>query len=140
MIGIDMELPKGCNSCPLKVPKFIKEAMDWIDLCPYTEEVIIGDEYENKRCDKGCPLVDLGSEDMSWEELVEKVKELKSDLLTINEDYIRYRSFAECWDCLEFGIDNQIIFKYMDEQKVIHTDKSFFQMYQIIKSLVGDQK
>lgn len=130
MIGIKgMELPKSCSSC--EITEY------YCHICPIIGESKL--DYKDNR-NPNCPLVDLGKEDMSWEELVEKVKELKSDLLTINEDYIRYRSFAECWDCLEFGIDNQIVFKYMDEQKVIHTDKSFFQMYQIIKSLVGDER
>ena len=138
MIGIDIELPKSCGSCHFLQISSMSNNNDVSGLCYDLREYVSSTNENPKDC--RCRLVDLGKEDMSWEELVEKVKELKSDLLTINEDYIRYRSFAECWDCLEFGIDNQIVFKYMDEQKVIHTDKSFFQMYQIIKSLVGDER
>lgn len=129
MIGIDMELPKGCASCKICCCK------GYNDLVTYEEP----DEWEYKRL-PDCPLVDLGKEDMSWEELVEKVKELKSELLSIRNDCIVCVSFLGAWDCLEFGIDNQIVFKYLAEEKTINTDRSFYQMYQIIKSLVGDER
>lgn len=89
-----------------------------------------------------CPLTELPEEnkDMSWEELVEKVKQLKSALLTVNEDYISYSAFEGCTHILEFGIDNQIVFRYADEEKIIHTDKSFYGMWVIIKALTGDER
>ena len=57
-------------------------------------------------------------------------------LIYVEKDCIVYLPFELCTHKIEFGIDNQIVFKYMGEQKIIHTDKSFFQMWQIIKSSV----
>jgi len=128
---IDMEMPKGCALCPQRCTNF--------NGLSFSERFDI--KYENSRLDT-CPLQEHTEENknMSWEELVEKVKELKSDLLIIFEDYICYCTNKEIWGNLEFGIDNQIVFRYFDGQKIIHTDRSFYQMYQIIKSLVGDER
>lgn len=136
MIAIKgMDMPKSCMKC-----KFTNSLHE-IHYCLFNREPITDYGWQKKRPDF-CPLTELPEEnkDMSWEELVEKVKQLKSALLTVNEDYISYSAFEGCTHILEFGIDNQIVFRYADEEKIIHTDKSFYGMWVIIKALTGDER
>jgi len=130
-----MEMPKGCNDCPLKVQKFINEITDFIDLCPYTQEVIIKDKYTNKKC-KDCPLKEYPeNKDMSWKELIEKIKKIKFVCLGKNKRwfYIAFSGYA-----IEFHNDGTI-FLSCEHSFNLFENKKPFEMWQIIKALVGEK-
>jgi hypothetical protein len=153
MIGIKgMELPISTQKCPFfKRDSHFENGTTIVSgmFCLATGKKICDVDnilplYSCKRCPHW-PLVDLGKEDMSWEELVDECMSFPVDsgeqlIYVEKKDCITYRPFELSTHKIEFGIDNQIVFKYADEEKIIHTDRSFYQMYQIIKSLVGDQK
>ena len=131
MIGIDMELPKGCMVCPIKDScKSIKEHQD-----EYNKFLEYYTGYDNRFA--WCNLIDLGKEDMSWEELVEKVKEL---LIKI---HIELETFSLKDYNIKFYKNGHIGVYYDGNYITFITNDgktNYYQMYQIIKSLVGDQK
>ena len=135
MIGIKgMELPKSCRTmdgneraeqskcCPFEDYGFC-----WLDEKRLTFE-FINDRHLN------CPLVDLGKEDMSWEELVEKVKAIKDLKITFDPDGVF--SFI-----INF-FDDEIIIYFNRLNCVLIKNKRHsktpYQMYQIIKALTGE--
>ena len=120
MIGIKMDLPKSCKECDLNCTLYRT----------FNEE-----EYEIKR-HPNCPLVDLGKEDMSWEELVEKVKELSGS--QINDNNFALRNYNIVFfknGKIGSYYDNGYI-TFINDERIL----KFFEMYQIIKSLVGDER
>ena len=126
MIGIDMELPKSCKECAF-CEEFCEEKF-----CQM-ESVSIKDENIRQSF---CPLVNLGSEDMSWEELKEKCKSfIKKIDKTAEVRNIEYFEIEPCG--LSFWEDGIILDEHND---IILTKQSYYQMYQIIKSLVVVQK
>ena len=119
MIGIKgMELPKSCKECAF-CEEFCEEKF-----CQM-ESVSIKDENIRQSF---CPLVDLGKEDMSWEELVEKVRNYNK--IYIPNDISFIRLYQICFNRI-----GDIFF--LNDKRL---KKTPYQMYQIIKSLVGDQK
>lgn len=126
MIGIDMELPKGCASCPITDKICIAFALD--------KELKRGDLKISRH--PNCPLVDLGKEDMSWEELKEKCKSfIKKIDKTAEGRNIEYFEIEPCG--LSFWEDYIILDEHND---IVLTKQNYCQMYQIIKSLVGDER
>lgn len=117
MIGIKgMELPKNCASCPLVRVKGCFTIFLHQDIR-----------------DKNCPLVDLGKEDMSWEELVEKCKDLKGIYeITVFPTYI---TFGILFTQFYFQKNGYMVVDQNSIKKI-----GYSQMYQIIKSLVGDER
>jgi len=128
MIGIKgMELPKSCAICEFH--RFVNLARF---ICLRTNKTL-GDIT---KIDKDCPIVDLGKEDMSWEELKEKCKSfIKKIDKTAEGRNIEYFEIEPCG--LSFWEDGIILDEHND---IILTKQNYYQMYQIIKSLVGDQK
>ena len=127
MIGIKgMELPKNAETC-----RFRHSIYDWC--------VIDKKPLKRNKSDKClvCPLVDLGKEDMSWEELVEKVKELKG----VNIDTIKNRIYLSKFN-ISFEKTGEIYLSFGTSQLYITIKDKIkpFKMYQIIKSLVGDER
>lgn len=122
MIGIKMEMPKSCASCPLLKVKGCFTVFLHQDIR-----------------DKNCPLIDLGKEDMDFEDLKEKCKNISTG------NYNHYFSVR---------IDSGTIFSFYEtgtisieqENDLTKDDyieifnKTPFEMYQIIKSLVGDER
>lgn len=130
MIGIDMELPKSCAKCRFK------DSLHGIYYCLFNREAITDYGWQKQRADF-CPLVDLGKEDMSWEELVEKVKEL---LIKI---HIELETFSLEDYNIKFYKNGHIGVYYDGNYITFITNDgktNYYQMYQIIKSLVGVQK
>ena len=127
MIGIKgMELPKSCKECAF-CEEFCEEKF-----CKM-ESVSIKDETIRQSF---CPLVDLGKEDMSWEELKEKCKSfIKKIDKTAEVRNIEYFEIEPCG--LSFWEDGIILDEHND---IILTKQSYYQMYQIIKSLVVDER
>ena len=127
MIGINMELPKDCESC-----RFNEYG------CIFLERIDI-DEYEKTKNvrRKDCPLVDLGKEDMSWEELVESFKKSKE----VNVDTIKNRIYLSKFN-ISFKKNGEIYLCFGTSQIYITRKEKItpYQMYQIIKSLVGDER
>jgi len=126
MIGIKgMELPKGCIVCPIKDScKSIKEHQD-----EYNKFLEYYTGYDNRFA--WCNLIDLGKEDLSWDELVEKVGKYKNT--------IRISS-----DKFDFIIGDYLVFYKTGRitlmGAIINEHIKPYQMYQIIKSLVGDER
>ena len=127
MIGIKgMELPKSCKECAF-CEEFCEEKF-----CKM-ESVSIKDETIRQSF---CPLVDLGKEDLSWEELKEKCKSfIKKIDKTAEVRNIEYFEIEPCG--LSFWEDGIILDEHND---IILTKQSYYQMYQIIKSLVVDER
>jgi len=132
MIGIKgMELPKSCKECAF-CEEFCEEKF-----CQM-ESVSIKDENIRQSF---CPLVDLGKEDMSWEELVEKVNKISdpfSKNFTIDDrsiDLKRYNIVFMKNGDIGVYYDGEYISYITNEKRVNYT-----QMHQIIKSLVGDER
>jgi hypothetical protein len=126
MIGIKgMELPKSCAICEFH--RFVNLARF---ICLRTNKTL-GDIT---KIDKDCPIVDLGKEDMSWEELVLKLGDKalnKSSELGCIEKF-------EIEPCgLSFYKNGAILDEHNDYILIKQTP---YQMYQIIKSLVGDER
>ena len=121
MIGIKgMELPKSCKECFLNIEGFSNNSY-----CRKTK--LETTKYNNKRHTK-CPLLDLGKEDMSWDELVEKVRNYNK--IYIPNDISFIRLYQICFNRI-----GDIFF--LNDKRL---KKTPFQMYQIIKSLVGDER
>lgn len=127
MIGIYMELPKSCSECNFG---------NWVNdniVCEINLNVIRKDSVMDKRADF-CKLVDLGKEDMSWEELVEKVKGMPNI------------EFGEISRLKHIKINVTFNPLYYYESRLFCSKNLAFesikpyQMYQIIKSLVGDER
>ena len=115
MIGIKgMELPKSCASCPLLKVKGCFTVFLHQDIR-----------------DKNCPLVDLGSEDMSWEEL----KGLAKDEIVFEHKEIGYFQIDSIFFSMQFFICGDI---YFNDTKIFE-DKTPFQMWQIINALTGEK-
>jgi len=125
MIGIKgMELPKSCAKCRFK------DSLHGIYYCLFNCEAITDYGWQKQRA-YFCPLVDLGKEDMSWEELKEKVKKLipKIEIWGKSNEYFDIRIGGLC-----FWQDGEIL----NDENTILTDKTPYQMYQIIKALTGE--
>ena len=130
MIGIkDMEMPKGCATCPITDKICAAFALD----------------KELKRNDLKisrhplCPLVDLGSEDMSWEEL----KELAKDKIVFEHTIFKHFRISNKQCTMSFYKGGDIYFTNKDvkyEDIKIFEDKKPFQMWQIINALTGENK
>ena len=134
MIGIKgMELPKSCKECFLNIEGFSNNSY-----CRKTK--LETTKYNNKR-HPNCPLVDLGKEDMSWDELVEKVNKISdpfSKNFTIDDrsiDLKRYNIVFMKNGDIGVYYDGEYISYITNEKRVNYT-----QMHQIIKSLVGDER
>lgn len=127
MIGIKgMELPKSCSSC--EITEY------YCHICPIIGESKL--DYKDNR-NPNCPLVDIGKEDMSWEELVEKCKSEFNVDVSDNKSIIINLS---CGDLVVYFNKDKSISFYTESEKNSIYDKSYFKMYQIIKSLVGDER
>ena len=133
MIGIKgMELPKSCAICEFH--RFVNLARF---ICLRTNKTL-GDIT---KIDKDCPIVDLGKEDMSWDELVEKVNKISdpfSKNFTIDDrsiDLKRYNIVFMKNGDIGVYYDGEYISYITNEKRVNYT-----QMHQIIKSLVGDER
>jgi len=119
MIAIKgMEMPKGCKNCLIGCGSYT----DLIAFQKHNPE-----DYANKRLET-CRLVDLGKEDMSWDELVEKVRNYNK--IYIPNDISFIRLYQICFNRI-----GDIFF--LNDKRL---KKTPFQMYQIIKSLVGDER
>ena len=131
MIAIKMDMPKDCESC-----RFNEYG------CIFLQRIEI-DEYEKTKNTrhKDCPLVDLGSEDMSWEELKEILKQYTLEkykgifILKIENEYI-YFSSAKL-QLFTFHKNGDII---TDDMYKIFKNAKYYFMYQIIKALIGDER
>jgi len=124
-----MELPKGCASCPITSKICSAFALDK----EFKKEDLKFSRHPL------CQLVDLGKEDMDFEDLKEKCKNISTG------NYNHYFSIR---------IDSGTIFSFYEngtisieqENDLTKDDyieifnKTPYQMYQIIKSLVGDEK
>jgi hypothetical protein len=128
MIWIDMEMPESCSCCPMMCPMYTSYLISK-NFCSDVNKPIPKDEYQNKRY-QGCPLIELPSENMTWEELVEKVKSLNSKYIQIEKDRIIIDEIEK----ISF-IKNGAITRF---SSIIAIGRTNFQMYQIIKSLVGE--
>ena len=124
MIGIKgIKMPKGCAECRNRCRDF--------DKLSFSKRV--SEKYKNERLEH-CPLVDLGSEDMSWEELVEKVKELNLKDSIFKDDCFLIPIVNDKWEFFEDGdIHDGGSFGLKTNQKP-------YQMWQIINALTGDNK
>jgi len=132
MIGIDMELPKSCKECAF-CEEFCEEKF-----CKM-ESVSIKDENIRQSF---CPLVDLGKEDMSWDELKEKAI-LKKETVLYNRGKKKQEWFALFLDNeqrWEFFQDGHIYFNSDDWAGFnIFENQTPFHMWQIIQVLVGER-
>lgn len=145
MIGIDMELPKSCKECETFGNEVVEDNNN-LNLkkgdivCSLLEKIDV-DRCVLKNGIKltNCPLVDLDKEDMDFEDLKEKCKNISTG------NYNHYFSVR---------IDSGTIFSFYEtgiisieqENDLTKDDyieifnKTPFEMYQIIKSLVGDER
>jgi len=143
MIGIDMELPRNLGECRFKIVS--KKQV----CCLITGNVREIDgttqmDFLSMPVCSNCPIfqIDKLSEDMSWEELFKKYKKD----IELND-----------WFTFVYVISPESIFKISCYQKTGRIKINFtyceleytildkfsqkpFQMYQIIKLLIGDQK
>lgn len=118
MIGIKgMQMPKNSKTCRFRHSIF--------DYCVIDKDRNTIKTDNNDKC-LNCPLVDLGSEDMSWEELKEKCKQIKD-----TENII-----------FTFEVNEEVLIvkklnRYFRQNT---TDLTPFQIWQIINALTGDNK
>lgn len=134
MIGIKgMELPKSCNNCRFCV--IATTVNDLGMLCGVNTDIDTVCGFTSSR-HPNCPLVDLGKEDMSWKELIEKIKNIKFVCLGRNKKwfYIAFGGYA-----IEFHNDGTI-FLSCEHSFNLFENKKPFEMWQIIKALVGGEK
>jgi len=135
MIGIKgMELPKNCSGCPLRADSGIA-----FYKCNRLNKRL----SDVSKIDKDCPLVDLGKEDMSWEELVEKCSNFKNihheNVGTECENlWIKYPK-SKHYDgyYVEFTKEGLV---YFNESDTLGLNKKPFEMWQIINTLIGDER
>lgn len=126
MIGIDMELPKSCNNCIFCVVATTINDLDM--LCGVNPDIDTVRGFISSR-HPNCKLVDLGKEDMSWDDL-----KIKCDNLTTD---IQFSSDGFDFECKGIWFNRVgTIFS----SKLNIEDLKPFEMYQIIKSLVGDER
>ena len=127
MIGIKgIKMPESCNSC-----LYCRDNGYLTAQCKLNNFETVEDLRNNKR-DENCPLVDLGSEDMSWEEL----KGLAKDEIVFEHKEIGYFQIDSIFFSMQFFICGDI---YFNDTKIFE-DKKPFQMWQIINALTGDNK
>lgn len=154
MIGIKgMKMPKSCKECA-----FCEDFCEEI-FCQM-ESVSIKDENIRQSF---CPLVDLGKEDMSWEELVENVEKLKifktwnnyeeriplahfviDDEITPSVFYLNFLGETRDWVFYKNGL---VLLRYSNltanNSKIeieIQQTSTNYKMWQIIKALTGENK
>ena len=127
MIGIKgMQMPKGCKNCLIG-------CNDYTDLIAFQKKN--PEDYCNQRL-KTCRIVDLGSEDMSWEKLKEKAKSFIEKIdKTIERRNVEYFEIDICG--LSFWEDGIVLDEHND---IILTNKTPFEMWQIINALTGEHK
>ena len=127
MIGIKMQMPKSCDKC-----KFCIDNGYLTSQCRLNFETV--EDLRLNKIDKNCPLIDLGSEDMSFNDLFKKIEDKIS---VIYDNHF----------CVNFG-DGSIFLSFYDDNKIIiSTENDFikfenikpFQMWQIIQALVGER-
>lgn len=127
MIAIKMDMPKSCQSCDFYL---LGE-----NSCSRTGFII---NCNNNIMDKNCPLTELPEEnkDMSWEELVEKVSKI-SDLVINNNNFAMKNYNIVFFKNGKTGVyyDNGYI-TFINDERILN----FYQMYQIIKALIGDER
>ena len=129
MIGIKgMKMPKGCAECRNRCRDF--------DTLSFSKRV--SEKYKNERLEH-CPLIDLGSEDMSWEEL----KGLAKDKIVFEHTIFKYFRISNKQCTMSFYKGGDIYFTNKDvnyEDIKIFENKKPFEMFQIINALTGENK
>lgn len=131
MIAIKMDMPKSCSEC-----HFLDTGIR-VNVCKLLDEKV--ENISNARR-WNCPLIALPEEnkDMSWEELVEKIKLIhKKEYNIINNQIIWF----ENWN-IGFHKDGDITSDYEGGDTFITNYKkaTYFQMWVIIKALIGDER
>ena len=145
MIAIKgMDMPKSCKECDFYL---LGE-----NSCSRTGFII---NCNNNIMDKNCPLIDLGSEDMSWEELVNKCKsEFSQKNFQYEENQFGYskkhitkinfliedENYPDEVGCIRFREDCVVeCGAYAPSEGFFKSKIKPFQMWQIIQALVGER-
>lgn len=125
MIGIKMQMPKSCDKC-----KFCIDNGYLTSQCRLNFETV--EDLRLNKIDKNCPLIDLGNEDMSWEDLKEKAKQFieKTEKDVYGKEYFEINS-------LSFWQDGAVLDKHNDI--ISWKNQMPYQMWQIIQALVGER-
>ena len=124
MIGIKgMKIPENAETCRFRHSIF--------NYCVIDKDRNTIKVDNNDKC-LNCPLVDLGSEDMSWEEL----KGLAKDEIVFEHKEIGYFQIDSIFFSMQFFICGDI---YFNDTKIFE-DKKPFEMFQIINALTGEKK
>lgn len=114
-----MDMPTSCRNCELGCRKFLRLSLG----------IRTGAKYSNGIL-PDCPLIELPEEnkDMSWEELVEKFRNYNKIYIPSDISFIRLYQIC-------FNSNGDIFFL---NDKILN--RTPYQMYQIIKALIGETK